>query len=52
MYSTFLQIKFLNEYHDKIRKNVTPLLNGFPDVLEWLNNQTVPIVASPNAAKF
>lgn len=38
-----LQIKWLNEYHKRVRENVTPLLGNNSSVVDWLWKQTEPI---------
>lgn len=36
-------VNWLNEYHQKVRKNLTPLLFNNPSIVEWLHNQTEAI---------
>lgn len=40
------QIDWLNEFHQRIRENVTPLLQDNTDVINWLHKETEPIVST------
>lgn len=37
------QIEWLNEFHQRIRDQVVPLLRDDEDVIEWLMKETEPI---------
>lgn len=44
----FVQIEWLNAYHENVRNNVSPLLSDNSNILEWLEKETEPIKKKPD----